>query len=200
MARPKHRTKPAATYFITTDTWQRRELLRKPVMAEIVEAKLFEYRDKGSYQLHGYVVMPDHMHAILTPGSSTTLEKAVGLIKGGASFEIGKKIIMRFPVWHEGFTEHQIRDRTDYEAHVRYIDANPVKAGLAREPEEYPFCSARGKFVIDAWRVASGAKAPSADEAGTAGLKPRPSWDANEETEKWAGTEGDEKGGPLGPP
>ena len=174
-------------------------MLRKPLVAEIVEAKLFEYRDKGSYQVHSYVVMPDHMHTISTPGRTTTLEKAVGLIKGGASFEIGKKITMKFPVWHEGFTEHQIRDRTDYEAHVRYIDANPVKAGLAREPGEYPFCSARGKFAIDAWPVASGAKAPAADAARTAGLKPRPSGDATKEIEKSAKAAGDGKGGPSRP-
>jgi len=175
MARPKHRTKPGATYFVTTDTWQKRELFRKPAAAEIVEAKLFEYRDKGFYFVHRYVVMPNHLHIILTPGRTTTLEKTVGLVKGGSSFDIGKAFAMKFPVWHEGFAEHQIRDWEDYESHVRYIDSNPVKAGLVREPGEYPYCSLNGKHRLDPWPVASGAKAPSSGEAGAAGLKPRPS-------------------------
>jgi hypothetical protein len=119
--------------------------------------------------------MPDHLHVILTPGATTTLEKAVGLVKGGSSFEIGKIMAMKFPVWHEGFAEHQIRDREDFESHVRYIDSNPVKAGLASRPEEYLHCSARGKYSLDPWPVASGAKAPSSCEAVAAGLKPRPS-------------------------
>lgn len=152
MARPKHRTKPGGTYFVTTDTWQRRELFPKSPIAEIVEAKLFEYREKGFYLVHRYVVMPDHFHIILTPGATTTLEKAMGLIKGGSSFDIGKAVAMRFPVWHEGFAEHLIRDQDDYETHVRYIDSNPVKAGLTREPGEFPHCSLNGKYPLDPWR------------------------------------------------
>ena len=87
----------------------------KATAAELVEAKLFEYRDKGHYFVHSYVVMPDHFHVLFTPGEATSLEKAIGLIKGGSSFEIGKALRMRFPVWHEGFTEHGIRDMEDYE-------------------------------------------------------------------------------------
>ena len=170
MARPQHRTKPGATYFVTTDTWQRRAVFHKSAAADLVEAKLFEYRNKGAYCVHRYVVMPDHLHIILTPGMTTTLEKAVGLIKGGSSFEIGKLMAMKFPVWHEGFAEHQIRDQDDYESHVRYVDSNPVKAGLASNPGEYLHCSARGKYVLDAWPVVSGAKAPSDSEADAAGL------------------------------
>lgn len=144
-------------------------------MAEIVEAKIFEYRDRGAYLVHRYVVMPDHLHVILTPGMTTTLEKAMGMIKGGSSFDMGKAVAMKFPVWHEGFAEHQIHDRDDYETHVRYIDANPVKARLAREAWEYPCCSLNGRYALDSWPVTSGAKAPLRQGAPTAGLKPRPS-------------------------
>jgi REP element-mobilizing transposase RayT len=104
--------------------------------------------------------MPEHFHVILTPGKTTTLEKAIGLIKGGSSYEIGKTLHMQFPVWHEGVAEHGIRDEADYETHVRYIQANPVKAGLVREPGDYPYCSMNGKHRLDPWPVASGAKAP----------------------------------------
>jgi len=160
MAKPKHRTKLGRTYFVTTDTWERRKVFLKGTAAMLVEAKLFEYRDKGRYYVHSYVVMPEHFHVLLTPGRTTSLEKAVGLIKGGSSFEIGKALRMKFPVWHEGFTEHEIRDEVDYETHVRYIQSNPVKAGLVREPGDYPYCSMNGKYRLDPWPVASGAKAP----------------------------------------
>ena len=102
-------------------------MFRKPPMAEIVEAKVFQHRDRGAYLVHGYVVMPDHMHIILTPGMTTTLEKAIGLIKGGSSFDIGKAVAMKFPVWRESFAEHQIDNQDDYETHVRYIDSNPAR-------------------------------------------------------------------------
>jgi len=180
VARPKHRTQPGATYFVTTDTWQRRGLFRTPAIASIVEDAIFHYRDQGNYLVHRHVVMPDHLHLILTPGNSTTLEKAVQLIKGGSSHEIGKRDGMRFPVWHAGFTEHQIRDQQDFDSHVKYIDENPVKARLAEKSTEYRWGSAAGKFALDRWPVASGAKAPSSAGGVTAGLKPRPSVDPAE--------------------
>ncbi len=109
--------------------------------------------------LHRYVIMPDHVHLILTPSDSITLEKCVQLFKGGSSREIGRREGMRFSVWHAGFTEHQIRDQRDFDSHVKYIDENPVIAHLAERPVDYPWGSAAGKFVLDIWPVASGAKA-----------------------------------------
>jgi REP-associated tyrosine transposase len=175
LARPKHRVRPGATYFVTTETWQRQGLFRNAPIAAIVEAAIFRHRDKGSFFVHRYVVMPDHLHVILTPGDSTSLEKSIQLIKGGSSHEIGKRPGPGFPVWQAGFTEHQIRDRRDFDSHVKYIDENPVKADLAHTPNEYEWGSAASKFTLDEWPLASGAKAPSGFDAGTAGLKPRPS-------------------------
>jgi len=175
MTRPKHRTKPGGTYFVTTDTWQRQRIFQNREAARIVEDTICRYRDEGFFFVHRHVVMPEHLHVILTPGEETTLEKAMQLIKGGSSHEIGKSLSRRFPVWHAGFTEHQIRDHKDFDAHVRYIDQNPVKEHLAGRPGDYPYCSAYGKLRPDPWPVASGAKAQEEAGAASAGLKPRPS-------------------------
>jgi putative transposase len=175
MARPKHRTQPGATYFVTTDTWQRRTLFQNRAMASIVEETIVRHRDQGSFRVHRHVVMPDHLHLILTPGESTTLEQSMQLIKGGSSHAIGKNFGTSFPVWHAGFTEHQIRDQRDFDSHVKYIDENPVKARLSPTAAEYPHGSAAGKFALDPWPVASGAEAPLQHSQITAGLKPRPS-------------------------
>jgi REP element-mobilizing transposase RayT len=45
---------------------------------------------KGAYRLHRYVVMPDHIHVLLTPGEVISLERAVQYIQGGSSREIGR--------------------------------------------------------------------------------------------------------------
>jgi putative transposase len=147
-------------YFVTTNTWERRKLFLKANLAELVVAKILKYRDDGFYRIHRFVVMPDHMHLIVTPGTTTTLEKALGFLKGGSSFDIGKAVAMKFPVWQEGFAEHQIAGPDDFEAHVRYIDMNPVKAGLVEDPGEYRYCSLDAKCRLDPWPIVSGAKAP----------------------------------------
>lgn len=171
MARPKHRTQPGKTYFVTTNTWQRREIFRQPQAAGILLGKLHEYRDKGFYQLHDYVIMPDHVHVLLTPGQDCSLEKAAQMFKGGSSREIGFK----FPVWHPGFSEHWIRGREDYDQHVKYIRENPVKAGLVEQANGYAFSSTNCTLPLDPWPPAPEAKAQGQGEFVAAGLKPRPS-------------------------
>lgn len=174
MARPKHRIRAAGAYFVTSITWQKRELFRKPEAATILVETLLHYREKGFYRLHDYVVMPDHLHLILTPNQDTSLEKGVQMIKGGSSHRMGKQLQMRFPVWQAGFHEHWIRSREDYEARRRYIETNPVKAKLAERAEEYPYSSAVRESSLDQFHWTPGAKAPVVLGSGAAGLKPRP--------------------------
>jgi putative transposase len=175
MARPKHRTKPAGTYFITTSTWERRPIFQNSKLAAIIPRKLIEYRDRGFFLVHGYVVMPDHIHVILTPSQTTSLEKTVQLIKGGSSHEMKKALKSKFPIWHAGFTEHGITDQDDFDRHVRYTHLNPVKARLVRRPEDYPFSSAAPEGNLDPWPGVSGAEARPRLRVAAAGLKPRPS-------------------------
>jgi REP element-mobilizing transposase RayT len=105
MARPKHRATQAGTYFISTTTSQRRSLFHLPDWAAVVEDKIVQDRDQGAYRLHRYVVVPDHIHVLLTPGEVISLERAVQYIKGGSSREIGMRFQSHFPVWQPGFTE-----------------------------------------------------------------------------------------------
>lgn len=66
---------------------------------------LVHYRAKGIYKLHAFVVMPDHIHVLLTPASDVTLERAVQHIKGGSARRLGEELLLRFPVWQKGFTD-----------------------------------------------------------------------------------------------
>jgi putative transposase len=81
--------------------------------------------------------MPDHIHLLLTP-QAITIERAVGLIKGGFSHRIGSKL----PVWQRGFTDHRIRDAKEFEIRRDYIHLNPVRAGMVESWELYPYSSA----------------------------------------------------------
>ena len=88
MSKLPHRVFPGCTYFVTTSTWERRELFRVPEVAEILVRRILVCRGNGAYQLHEFVVMPNHFHLLMTPGATITLEKAAQLIKGGSSHEI----------------------------------------------------------------------------------------------------------------
>ena len=149
MALPPRRTYIPGTYFVTSRTWESRQLFIRPPVCEIVVETLFHYRDKHNYLLHSFVLMPDHVHLILTPGPDISLERAVQFVKGGSARRITQSLNYRLPVWQRGYTDHRIRDVQDYENHRRYIEANPVKARLALSAKEYPWSSAGGRFPMD---------------------------------------------------
>ena len=81
--------------------------------------------------------MPDHVRLIVTP-QGITIERAMGLIKGGFSHRMASN----FPVWQRGYTDHRIRDAEDMETRRRYLHMNPVRGGLVAAAEMYPYSSA----------------------------------------------------------
>lgn len=125
------------TFFISTQTCNRRRLFQKTANAELFLQTLQHYRSEGHYKLHAFVVMPEHIHLLLTP-QEITLERAVQLIKGGFSRQLESKL----PIWQRGFTDRRMRDRDDYLKHLNYIHQNPVRAHLCQRPEDYPHSSA----------------------------------------------------------
>jgi len=161
LGRLRHRTAPGCTYFVTTKTWQNCALFYVTQNAEMLIRTLFHYRDQGAYLLHEFVVMPNHLHLLLTPGSETSLEKAMQFVKGGSSHEIHKQRENKIQIWSSGFHEATIRDEDDFMARRHYIRMNPVEAGLVARPEDWAHGSASGKFELDLLPggVSSGAKA-----------------------------------------
>lgn len=131
------------TFFVTTNAAGRRRLFQVSARAELLLRLLEEDRVKGRYQVHAYVIMPDHVHLILTPAADVSLEKAVQFIKGGFSFRLKSKA----KVWQESFAWERVKDARDYAAHRNYIHSNPVRQGLCANPEDFEFSSVRGEGV-----------------------------------------------------
>ena len=150
MARLQHRIAPDCTFFVTTKSSQSTALFQVHAAADIIVAKLQRYRDAGAYQLHAFVLMPNHLHVLLTPSGSTSIEKAMQLIKGGSSHEIHKQLGARREIWQSGFHEATIRDATDYLSKIRYMHENPVTAGLAATPSDWAWSSASQRYRLDA--------------------------------------------------
>jgi len=128
------------TFFITTVTWQRTPLFRQAQPAELMMDVLAHYREPKKYVLHEFVIMPDHLHLLLTPTPEISLERTMQLIKGGFSYRLGKANAGF--VWQESFTNHRIRGEQDYKHHAEYIRMNPVRAHLAQRSDLYPYSSA----------------------------------------------------------
>ena len=149
MGRIARRVRQAGVYFVTTDTWQKHPVFINTALANIVVEQILSCRDRGFYKPHAFVVMPDHLHVLLTPGESTTIEKAIQMIKGGSAHRIGLEKPNKFPIWHAGFHDRWMRNAEEYRRSKKYIEQNPVEAKLVDRPEDYVFSSASRKYGLD---------------------------------------------------
>ncbi len=131
---------------ITTETWQRRALFRNESWAKLLIDTLDHYRG-SAYLMHEFVIMPDHIHVLITP--ATSLEKAVQFMKGGFSYRAKKELGSNMEIWQKGFQDHRIRDAADYDVHVTYIRENPVRAHLCEQARDYPYSSACAALALD---------------------------------------------------
>lgn len=146
MAIPYRGNTGHGTYFITASTAGKRSLFQTERMSRLFIEVLLHYRAGGRYRLHEFVLMPDHFHLLITPTES--LERALQLIKGGFSFRARKELGFIGEIWESSFHDHRVRDIGGYERYRTYIHRNPVKRGLAKSPDAYPYGSAAG-FVLD---------------------------------------------------
>ena len=118
---------------------------------------LRSYVAARKFQVHDFVVMPNHVHLLITVGEDIAVEKAGHmLMKGGFSYRLKKEFGYAGEVWQRGFSDVRIEDRDSFLRHRAYIAQNPVKRGLANSPEEFPFC-----FAYLRNQKAAGAKARS---------------------------------------
>lgn len=136
------------TYFVSTQTAERRVHFSNPRWADLMLATLLHYREQGKYLLHEFVLMPDHLHLILTP-QGITLERSMQFIKGGFSRRATVELGWRFEVWQKGFSDHRIRCFADFLKHREYVHMNPVEAHLVSHPADYRYSSAAGGVVLD---------------------------------------------------
>ena len=96
------------------------------------------------YQLHAAVVMPDHVHLLLTPlrdekGWPYALPLILKLLKGTSARSVNKLLSSGGPVWQEESFDHVLRSQESLEEKLEYLRQNPVRRGLVKTPEDYPW-------------------------------------------------------------
>jgi putative transposase len=136
------------TFFVTAVTWGRRSLFQSDRMADLFVTVLFDYAARQRYSLHEFVLMPDHFHLLITPSPVLALERCMQFVKGGFSYRAKKELEFGGEVWEKSFTNHRIRDASDYAKHREYIHNNPVRGRLVVSAQEYAYSSANPKFTM----------------------------------------------------
>lgn len=126
--------------FITTNVHYRIPVFEEPPCAREAIDTLYRVQQLHPFSLYGFCIMPDHCHFLIKVPAPESISRIMRMFKQGTSLNIG-----RGPFWQSRF--HMKYPRNGH-ATLRYIHFNPVKAGLVKKPEQYPFSSACGKWDV----------------------------------------------------
>jgi REP element-mobilizing transposase RayT len=110
-------------------------------IATIIQDVLMD-SDNKSYRLFAWVVMPNHVHMLATRFEEFTLAGIMQSFKSITAHRANKALNRQGRFWMEEYFDRYIRNAEHFQKTIRYIEANPVKAGLCSRPEDWPFSSA----------------------------------------------------------
>lgn len=119
--------------------------LARASIAKLVEQALLCF-DGQRYRLHGWVVMPNHVHVMITPRQGNELSRILHSWKSFTANKANGLLGRTGAFWQEEYFDRFVRDEEHFARALKYIEFNPVKAGLSEAPESWQFSSA-------AWRT-----------------------------------------------
>ena len=110
-------------------------------VAEMVQKELLYY-DGRSCRLSAWVVMPNHIHLLMTRFDAIELADIMQSYKSLTAHKANRTLRRRGQFWMEDYFDRYIRNPEHFAKTVRYIENNPVKARLCKEPRDWPCSSA----------------------------------------------------------
>jgi putative transposase len=128
-------------YFITCQVQRQTSVPPVRVVAPAVLHALDAIRSRWGAELHGYVVMPDHWHSLITTHPPHGISRVMGSVKTRSAMAIRRCTGTEGPLWQRRFYDHVCRNSDDFEETLAYIHYNPVKAGLVESQEQWMWSS-----------------------------------------------------------
>jgi REP element-mobilizing transposase RayT len=128
-------------------------------VAGIVQQAI-RHRDERAFVLHRYAIMPNHVHLLIKPLpegeeavsagqdqdadeiSYRSLKSIMGGLKQHTARQANRVLGRSGPFWQQEYYDHWVRTDEEYYRVIRYIDRNPVVAGLCADPAHWPWSSA----------------------------------------------------------
>ncbi len=114
--------------------------LARPAVAQIVQNSLLQH-DAAAYRLLEWVIMPNHVHALLVPIPPETLTSIMRGHKGSTARAINPLLGRTGRFWHPDYYDRLVRDEEHLVRVRNYIARNPVAAGLCGRQEDWVFSS-----------------------------------------------------------
>ena len=120
--------------------------LRRPELARLtVNAIQYAQDHLQLYRLHAYAVMPNHVHLLLTPLAD--IARITQSVKRFTAREANRLLgLTGQPFWQDESFDHVVRNTGEFGRIAAYVENNPVRAGLAAEPADFEWSSAKSRL------------------------------------------------------
>jgi putative transposase len=128
-------------HFLTFSCYHRAPLLGTPRARDVFEQTLEQSRQWYGFYVAGYVVMPEHVHLLITEPERTRLATALQMLKQNVARHLREP--EGVPFWQPRYYDFNVWSEAKRIEKLRYIHRNPVTRGLVQSPEEWPWSSFR---------------------------------------------------------
>ena len=146
MPKLKHFDDENTARFITFSCYRRQPNLDTLPAKEIFVEQIGAAREKHSFKLLGYVIMPEHVHLVIFAKSGTRVGSLIGEIKSFTARRYFASVNIVLPeskrvFWEKRCYDHNCRNVLSVREKINYCHNNPVKRGLVDAPGEWPWSS-----------------------------------------------------------
>jgi putative transposase len=125
-------------YLLTFSTFERQPRFTSRQIVDLVLPQVLRAAKEKGFEVFAYCFMPDHVHLVVRGVTAMSDFKAfVRAAKQYSGYYFAREI--RMQLWQRYCHERIVRHDLDFVRVVRYVVENPVRAGLAQKPEDYPF-------------------------------------------------------------
>ena len=157
---------------VTFSCYQRKPYLSDGRTCEIFERALEAVRRRYVLFVYGYVIMPEHVHLLISEPKRSSLDVAIRALKTS----VAKQSKFR-PFWLPRYFDFNVYSESKFKEKLRYLHRNPIRRGLVYEPLDWPWSSFRhylsgeiGTVEIESpWTIGRrlGLREPGSDPPGS---------------------------------
>ncbi len=138
---------PATTHFITAPTFHRKRVFHNELFGEMLMDALMRWRHSANVSLHDYVIMPDHIHLLVT--TRTDVVAAVESLQRLFAEDVARQYGYAGELWEPAFQDREVHNLEECSECTRMIHSNPVRVGFCDNPREYRMSSKSSRWVLD---------------------------------------------------
>jgi len=129
-------------HYITFTCYHRSPYLSSPAARDLFETTFERVRRWYEFYINGYVVMPEHVHLLISEPERASLAVALQMLKQIVSRKL-QAVAAGTPFWQRRYYDFNVWSAEKFDEKLRYIHLNPVRRGLVQAPEDWPWSSFR---------------------------------------------------------